>query len=201
MKKQVTIYSIFAFTIMLMLGCSPTYYANYTIRDLKSGKYERDTSYIYELPYETDKSYLMVQGYHSNLSHKNEYSIDFKMKIGTKICAARDGEVVRMQEKYTEGGTKNKYLNAANFIVIKHGDGTYAGYWHLAKDGAFVKIGDRVKAGDVIGLSGDTGYSAFPHLHFWVYDENYDTMPTRFKTSKGVKYLKPRNRYKKSLNN
>ena len=198
MKNKLTIISSFVlFSIFFLTGCAQTYYANYTIRDLKSGKYDADTSHIYELPYEEEKSYLMVQGYYSKLSHKNEYSLDFKMKTGTNICAARDGKVVRMREKYTEGGTNKKYMNAANIIVIKHDDSTFAGYWHLQKDGAFVEVGDEVKAGDIIGLSGDTGYSAFPHLHFWVYDKNFNTMPTRFKTSKGVLYLKPRKRYQK----
>jgi murein DD-endopeptidase MepM/ murein hydrolase activator NlpD len=172
-------------------------YANYTIRDLKNGKYEADTSYIYELPYEEGKRYLVVQGYYSNFSHKNEFSLDFKMKKGTKVCAARGGVVVGMYENSNIGGAKAKYMNDGNYVTIEHEDGTFAGYWHLDYQGALVERGDIVEKGQVIGLSGNTGYSAFPHLHFWVYDyrDGFTTLPTRFRTSKGVKYLKPSRKY------
>ena len=63
------------------------------------------------------------------------------------------------------------------------------------KDGAMVNAGDTVKTGQSIGLSGNTGYSAFPHLHFEVqgYDVtgNYKQLATRFRTNKGVIYLRP----------
>ncbi len=51
-------------------------------------------------------------------------------------------------------------------------DGSIAYYWHLQKDGVLVNIGDTVQTGQWIGLSGNTGYSAFPHLHFEV--QGYD---------------------------
>ncbi len=190
---------ILSFVLLLFTECSRMTYANYSIRDLKNGKYETDTSYIYELPFETNKSYLIVQGYYSSFSHSEEFSLDFKMKKGTKICAAREGVVVGMSEDSNIGGAKRKYMNDGNYISIKHEDGTYGGYWHLDYQGVLVEEGQWVERGQVIGLSGNTGYSAFPHLHFWVYryDDGFQTIPTRFRTKDGAKYLKPGRRYKR----
>lgn len=142
---------------------------------------------------------MVAQGYLSTLSHKGELALDFKMKKGTKICAARDGVVVSAREDSKQGGYKMKYLSEGNFIIIKHDDGTYANYWHLDYNGVDVKKGDSIIQGQVIGRSGNTGYSAFPHLHFEVTGKDspgYGQMPTRFHTKKGVIYLKPLHRYK-----
>lgn len=55
-----------------------------------------------------------------------------------------------------------------NGIEIRHDDGRKALYWHLQQDGACVTVGQSVDQGDVIGLSGHTGLSTFPHLHWEV---------------------------------
>jgi murein DD-endopeptidase MepM/ murein hydrolase activator NlpD len=166
---------------------------NQAIRDLKGGRVENDTSYVYWLPYQNKKSFLLIQGWQSNMSHKNELSLDFKMKPGTKVCAAREGVVTSTKEDSDRGGMKAEYMGDGNHVVIRHVDGTYAAYWHLQKDGVIVNVGDNVYKGQAIGYSGNTGYSAFPHLHFEVYTSSmgYSTIPTRFLTRKGIRYLRP----------
>jgi len=162
-----------------------------TVRDLKAGRHTSDTSFIYSLPYEQGKSYLLIQAYHSNLSHKGEYALDFKMKEGTAICAAREGVVIAVREDSNKGGLKPEMLSEGNYVIIEHDDGSTAHYWHLQKDGASVSIGDTVIQGQIIGKSGNTGYSAFPHLHFEVSEPGKGQVPTRFQTTKGLKYLRP----------
>ncbi len=173
------------------------------VRKLQRGIIVDDTSYIYALPFEEGRAYWMVQGYFSRFSHKERAALDFKMKRGSRICAARDGVVVRVKEDGERGGLNKKYRADGNNIVIQHADGSRAGYWHLQKDGAWVNVGDTVQRGQVIGLSGKTGYAAFPHLHFLVWDFDKDgkwqQVPTRFETNKGVRYLKSIKRYKKPL--
>ncbi len=168
-----------------------------TYRDLKAGRWTADTSPIYSLPWAKGKKVLLIQAYDSKMSHRNEVALDFKMKQGTQICAARNGIVSSLREDSDKGGLKDEYLSLGNYIIIKHHDGTEAHYWHLQKDGVVVNIGDTVKTGQLIGLSGNTGYTAFPHLHFEVVNKTGIQIPTRFYTRKGIKYLRPVNRYKR----
>ena len=171
------------------------------VRLLQKGIIKDDASYVYDLPFENGKSYCLVQGYFSRFSHKERAALDFKMKRGTTICAARDGVVMRVKEDGDRGGWNKKYRPYGNNIIIQHADSSRSGYWHLQKDGALVNVGDTVNKGQPIGHSGKTGYALFPHLHFlvWDFDDkgNWQQMPTRFKTSKGIKYLKSIRRYRK----
>ena len=156
-------------------------------------------SFAYSLPYQKGKSFLLIQAYQSKLfSHKGEFALDFKMKRGTKICAARSGVVVEVKEDSKKGGIALKYLAEGNHMIIKHDDGSYGNYWHLKYDGALVSVGDTIRQGQMIGLAGKTGYAAFSHLHFEVtteYSPGQNQIPTQFITKKGKRYLKPLHRY------
>ncbi|GAB2840105.1 M23 family metallopeptidase [Ferruginibacter profundus] len=169
------------------------------IRQLQKGIIKDDTSFVYHLPYLKDTKHLLVQGYFSRYSHKERAALDFKMKRGTAICAARDGVVVRVKEDGNKGGWNKKYRPYGNVIVIQHADGSRAGYWHLQFNGALVNVGDTVKQDQPIGLSGKTGYTLFPHLHFivWRFDGKgqWQQVGTRFKTARGIQYLRPMRRY------
>ena len=189
----------------LMMVTAPACYVSKNpmrkeVKRLQKGITKDDTSYIYGLPYEEGKAHLLVQGYFSSFTHRERAALDFKMKRGTKICAVRDGVVVRAKEDGDRGGLKKKYRPYGNYIIIQHADSSRAGYWHLQKDGVLVNVGDSVRKGQVIALSGKTGYSFTPHLHFlvWSTDTNrqWRQVATRFQTSKGVKYLRPLRKYR-----
>uniref|UniRef100_UPI00404802A6 M23 family metallopeptidase n=1 Tax=Aliarcobacter sp. TaxID=2321116 RepID=UPI00404802A6 len=79
---------------------------------------------------------------------------DFKAKNDTPIIASNSG-IVRISD--------NRFY-AGNSIIIDHGQGVYSCYFHL--NSMNFKVGDFVKKGEVIGLSGNTGRSTGPHLHF-----------------------------------
>lgn len=167
------------------------------IRDLKAGRANPDKSHVYSLPFAKGDRFLLVQAYNSKMSHTNEISLDFKMKKGSKVCAARGGVVTAIKEDSDEGGLKDDYLSKGNHIIIKHNDGSEAMYWHLQKEGVLVNAGDTVLQGAFIGYSGNTGYTAFPHLHFQVYNKDGKNIATRFHTKKGITYLRPGNWYKR----
>ncbi|MBQ7471454.1 MAG: M23 family metallopeptidase [Prevotella sp.] len=83
--------------------------------------------------------------------------VDLKTKPNDKIYAAFDGEVIQ----------SGPYHGYGNCIKIKHGNGLTTLYSHQSKN--LVKVGQRVKAGDVIGLTGRTGRATTEHLHFEVF--------------------------------
>jgi len=191
-------YLLLILSFIVLVVTSNAQLTDKQIHDLKGGRVKTDNSYIYELPFSRGSKFLLIQAYNSNMSHKNELSLDFKMKPGSKVCAARDGVVTAIKEDSDVGGLKDEYLSQGNHIIIKHSDGSTAMYWHLKKDGVLVKEGDTVTKGQHIGYSGNTGYTAFAHLHFQVQDSNGNDIATRFDTKKGVIYLKPGKWYKKT---
>lgn len=91
------------------------------------------------------------------------YAIDFAMPIGTPVHAARGGVVVAVRDTFPDG---NGVDLEENFVFVRHTEGTIARYFHLTRGGAAVESGDTVRAGDLIGFSGNTGQTAGPHLHF-----------------------------------
>ncbi len=199
-KINLSLKFTFFILILFISGC---YVSHDPMRNtaiqLQKGKLTEDTSYVYSLPYRKGSSHLLIQGYFSNFSHKNRAALDFKMKKGTKIYAARGGTVTRLEEQHNKGGRNKKYRKDANLVVIHHDDGTNAGYWHLQQNGVLVNIGDTVNQGQLIALSGKTGYTFIPHLHFIVWtnkNSHWQQVPTRFLTSKGIKYLRPLRKYR-----
>ena len=182
---------------LLISTCLKAQLTDNEIHNLKAGKVKPDSSYIYYLPFTKGSKFLLIQAYNSKMSHTKELSLDFKMKQGSKICAARDGVVINTKEDSDLGGLNDAYLNEGNHIIIWHADGSTAMYWHLQKDGVLVNPGDSVKKGQLIGYSGNTGYTAFPHLHFQVQDKNGNDIATRFLTKKGIIYLGPTKYYKR----
>ena len=131
---------------------------------------KHDDSVVYQLPYRSGIVHRVVQGY-NGVTHRDhdQYAVDFGMREGSTVCAARDGVVVDLREDSEVGGPEQEYRDKSNFVSIRHADGTIGEYYHLLHDGVLVEIGQRVKAGDPIALSGNTGYSNRPHLHFGVY--------------------------------
>ena len=122
------------------------------------------------LPFQKEKEYKFIQGYNSNPSHNtssSRYALDIGLAIGDTICAAADGYVIGVVEGYSKGGNDRAWRPYANFITLYHPDnGLYTQYAHLVHRGSMVEVGDRVAAGQPIGLSGMTGYTTISHVHF-----------------------------------
>lgn len=158
-----------------------------------------DARFVYELPFAGPRR--VSQGYNGSFTHQGDdrYSLDFPMPEGTPVYAARAGTVVWVVQKFTEGGEDERLRPFANLIQVMHADGSIAKYVHLRQGGALVKPGQKVVAGQQIGLSGNTGYTTQPHLHFEVrYNhggEKLESIPTLFKTSEGELLLTSQETY------
>ncbi len=161
---------------------SYTYHA--TWGDLEA---RHDDDYQYSRPFAPNRAFPVSQGFNSQFSHTggDAYAIDFKMPVGTPVHAARGGVVAAVKVDSESGGPEARFEWDANFILIRHADGTFGHYVHLQKDGARVQVGQAVETGDWIGLSGDTGRSTGPHLHFAVFrardGRSRETFPIRFR--------------------
>ena len=93
---------------------------------------------------------------------------DFRAAVGTSVIAANDGVVVIAKDRYYAGGS----------VVIDHGEGIYTQYYHLSA--LNVKVGQSVKKGDIIALSGASGRVSGPHLHFGVIVGGVQVNPLNF---------------------
>ena len=147
----------------------------------------------YVLPWAVGQSHAVVTG---NCgfppSHRGiaRYAYDFGMPIRTRVHAARGGVVIGIEERFTDG---NDDPSDDNRIFIQHSNGSVARYYHLTRWGAAVKLGQTVTQGEIIGLSGNTGASIGPTLHFDVvrqscgdeyFGPNCQTIPVTFRNTR-----------------
>lgn len=91
-------------------------------------------------------------------SKKLHTGLDFRAKIGTKVYATADGIVLKSRSNYQEG--------YGNMIVIMHNYGFKTLYAHMSE--VYLKAGDIIPKGTLIGLTGNSGNSSGPHLHYEV---------------------------------
>jgi biotin carboxyl carrier protein len=134
----------------------------------------------------------------SGLSHKGDGTrFDDYYAYGADVLAAADGRVTkvandqqedpsamqrpdetqeaysaRLQKEQGERITKGLAAITGNYVMIDHGKNEYSLYAHLQPGSVAVRVGDQVKAGDVIGKLGSSGNSTEPHLHFHVCDKS-----------------------------
>lgn len=158
-----------------------------------------DKNFEYELPFPKGKRYKIIQSFGGKFSHNqphSKYAIDIGLAIGDTITAARKGTVYFVKEDSKEHCPTRKCVDMANKIYIIHEDGTMAQYVHLDFEGALVQVGDIVEANQPIGISGMTGFTTTPHLHFVLYKARSISIPFQFKGFKG-KRLKQGKYYKR----
>lgn len=110
----------------------------------------------------------------------NHLGIDIVGKNYTidTVVAHSEGTVIFIQtgQKNNQGSTGN--ASYGNFVKLSHGKGYFTLYAHL--DTVNVKVGDKVKKGQIIGMMGNTGNSYGAHLHFEVYKNNTRTNPLSY---------------------
>lgn len=124
------------------------------------------------------RQYLLAQGVGGRFTHTDSqtWAFDWTMPRGTPVPAARGGTVVSVR-CVTTRDTRPLCERRANEVRVRHADGTVAVYAHI--DSTCLKAGDVLSAGDTVALSGNTGFSTHPHLHFHV-EKNGRSIPIAF---------------------
>lgn len=144
----------------------------------------------YRLPFVAGRSYQMFQGYcppDPAWGHNGWLAYDFDLAIGDTIVASRQGNVTRVEQRWPDS---DRVCGHENYVFIAHADGTVFLYAHLTPNGALVRVGDQVSAGQPIGLSGDSGCSSGPHLHISLFkdgssSDKENTLPLNFYDADG----------------
>jgi murein DD-endopeptidase MepM/ murein hydrolase activator NlpD len=101
--------------------------------------------------------------------------VDFAVPTGTPVMAAGSG-VIQF------AGRQNGY---GNLIVVNHGNGYATAYGHLSRFGRGMRVGSRVRQGQVIAFSGMTGMATGPHLHYEIRLNKVQLNPNRVKVAQG----------------
>lgn len=128
------------------------------------------SSQRYKLPLTCGSRVRIAQGNFGSFSHQNRsrYAYDFSIAVGTPMLAMKDGVVVGTYDRTGPGhrcynGGGSDCFPHANWVALRHPDGRQSIYKHLRR--VDVAVGQRVTQGQVLGLSGSTGYSTGPHAH------------------------------------
>jgi murein DD-endopeptidase MepM/ murein hydrolase activator NlpD len=152
---------------------------NYLYR-LGSFKAKLAKSAKFRMPF--SGSSTVGQGYNGKVSHNGQgaYCVDFSMPEGTRVLAPRDGIVVSLEQsnyrsKFADGVCPKPVQRSCkaagsddNFLIIRYSDKTFGHFAHFRQNGISVRVGQAVRAGQMIGFSGNTGMSTGPHLHLSV---------------------------------
>jgi len=149
-----------------------------------------ETKNTYLFPVKIDKKVKI--SYSESPAHVGALinAVDFIVSVGTLIIAPCDGTVVDVKCDSDVGGLDKSFDALGNYIEIKHKNEEYSIYEHIKQNGSLVKVGDEVKAGQIIGYSGATGWLAHlgPHLHFDVH-KYFGSESNDYKTLK-IKWAK-----------
>ena len=124
----------------------------------------------FRLPLECGTTARISQGNNTTFSHQglSAYAFDFSLALGTSLHAMADGVVHFVQNETMPGdpcydGGGPECVAAANIVKLRHADGTVSSYAHLSS--VEVSLGESVRSGTVVGLSGSSGWSTGPHAH------------------------------------
>lgn len=105
-------------------------------------------------------------GFFTHIFETNFYSVDLLCDEGEKVFCCMEGVVAEVFDKFVSKGCHVLNFYKCNRISVKHENDIVSEYVHILKDSSRVKVGQKVFPGEVLCLSGNSGFSPKPHLHF-----------------------------------
>jgi len=107
--------------------------------------------------------------------------------FGKEVLAPGDGTIIQVINGAIDVniGERDRSVGVGNAVIIDHQNGEYSLLCHFKHDSIKVKVGDKVKQGEVLGLCGNTGNTTQPHIHFNLQDgplmHTAKALPAQFK--------------------
>ena len=191
--------SITLIVTFLLFSCKGTDVQNPTVKEKPRFDYQNEegcdgqiypdpNTSPYVLPFLPDVTYETgltncSSSYHG-AQYPDRYAYDFDMPVGSNFYACRGGVVAYVVNNQPSGGGNGETKGSGNWCIIDHLDNTFGIYLHSPENGVSVSVGDTVKQGDLLGITGMSGLAGYPHLHFIVvrngYAWPYDPIPITF---------------------
>jgi murein DD-endopeptidase MepM/ murein hydrolase activator NlpD len=143
-----------------------------------------DSKYV--LPFAIGMTYptglVNCSGSFHGVGKPDQFAFDFDLPPNEPFFAARAGRVIAVVEDQPSSGG-----GAGNYLLIDHGDDTFAYYLHSPYNGIHVEYGDQVEQGQLLGSTGRSGLAGYHHLHFIVVtgapEYPYTGLPISFKNA------------------
>lgn len=92
--------------------------------------------------------------------------------FGKEVLAPGDGEIVQVINGAIDilPGERDRYVGVGNAVIIDHGNGEWSVLCHFKHNSIKVRVGEKIKQGDALGLCGNTGNTSEPHVHYHLQD-------------------------------
>lgn len=108
--------------------------------------------------------------------HKGEgKNLEDYRAFGSEVIAPADGIIYQVVDGSIDVliGERDGFVFPGNMVVINHENGEWSLFAHFKHDSIRVKVGDKVKQGDLLGLCGNTGNTSEPHIHYQLQDNAF----------------------------
>ena len=127
---------------------------------------------VFPLRRKKERGFVCTQSVGGRLTHffpESYHAVDFRCDEGTEVVAVADGVITDVTQSCMVSGIHCDNLSRWNSISLKMDNGFTADYVHIMPNSSRVKVGQRVRAGETLCLSGTIGFSPEPHLHFEIH--------------------------------
>jgi murein DD-endopeptidase MepM/ murein hydrolase activator NlpD len=127
-------------------------------------------------PLKSNAAVSQAPGGSTSHTGRSQYAIDYAVGLGTSVYAMREGTVVSLADGFPDTGGGAANINRANYVIIQHSDGLRSAYFHLQQNfnsRVGLRVGQQVSQRQLIGYSGNSGWSTGPHLHVEVHQGNW----------------------------